>query len=231
RRPEGIAVAVAPGLGAADAVLTRLLVEEEAERMVGVEADYVGDAVEQQQRVADAGPADARVVDPGGHQRAAHSSQGGVLLHALGQGLVAGLQGGLEACLERRVGGGEDFGERLAGGLAGNGTAGVPAHAVGKHGEQPAPFGLLRQDALGGPYPESVLLPRARNRGRAGGTRELEAHASWTSSVHEKSGPQNGMNSSVVRPMRIMSLACSSVGLRTGWLPRRTRFDLPPCCR
>src|SRR5262249_33498848 len=160
-----------------------------------------------------------------------HALQRRVLFDAFGERLVAGLQGGLQARLRRRVRAGEDLCECPAGGLTGDRTTGVAAHPIRKDRQQPAALGLGRDDTLARPEAKRILLPRAPSHGGAGGTRQQERHASWTSSLHEKSGPQQGTNSSGGRPLRMRSLALSPAGLSTGCPPRRTRFDLPPCCR
>jgi hypothetical protein len=75
--------------------------------------------------------------------------------------------------------------------------------------------------------------PRSRRRRHAPASASpissIARHAPLMSSPQENSGPQQGTKRSVVRPSRIRSLAFNSTGTRTGCLPRRTRFALPPC--
>jgi hypothetical protein len=80
-------------------VLARLLVEQGPERMVGVEADDLGETVEQQQGITNTGPAHPRRIDPRGEQRAAHAAQRRILLDPTRQRRVAGVQGRVQSLI------------------------------------------------------------------------------------------------------------------------------------
>ena len=208
-----MAARIAARLLEGDLAGRRLPVELGRERVVLVERGDLAAPIEQQRAVAHAHPLDALSPEGDADERAAHAGEDRRFCHLVGDRQVGGAEGVEQAPLRRTALPPEGCKELLAGEAAGDRAASVPAHAVGEHGEHRRRIRIGRAGAHGctRPRQRGVLLVAARTlRGTEAVVQFLHQSRFSAMSDQSNSAPQNGTNTSCVRPIVMTSMCCSS---------------------